>query len=87
VPSGVAVGNKTGDWEGATHDVGIVAAPFGTYVIAVLSDQGSAAPITALSRAVYRYFATGEMPPTPSATATSTATATRTPTRTATPGR
>lgn len=65
LPGGVSVANKTGDWENATHDVAIVLAPFGTYVIAVLSEQGSATPIAELSAAVYRYLATGELPPTP----------------------
>ncbi len=66
VPAGVAVGNKTGDWPGATHDVAVVLAPFGTYVIAALSEQPSAAPFVALSAAVYRYFETGEAPVAPS---------------------
>lgn len=65
LPAGVAVGNKTGDWPGYTHDVAIVQAPFGTYVIAALSEQGASSPFIELSAAVYRYFETGEVPPEP----------------------
>ena len=32
--------HKTGNWENAVHDAGIVYAPCGTYVIVVLSDNG-----------------------------------------------
>ena len=63
VPDGVVVGNKTGDWENATHDVAIVRAPFGTYVITALSEQGERAPIAQLSADVYRYLGTGVVPP------------------------
>jgi len=41
----------------ATHDVAIVYAPSGTYVLAVLSDlPWTSAPILAVSRAVYTYY-------------------------------
>lgn len=54
LPSDVAVGNKTGTWPGATHDVAFVDAPGGLYVIAVLSDRGwEWEPIARVSRAVY----------------------------------
>jgi beta-lactamase class A len=54
LPPGVRVGNKTGTWPGATHDVAFVEAPTGTYVIAVLSDRGwEWEPIARVSRAVY----------------------------------
>lgn len=57
VPSGVPVGNKTGTWEGATHDVAVVFAPSGTYVIAVLTDNAwDWDPIVRVSRAVYAYL-------------------------------
>lgn len=43
IPSGLpetyTVGNKTGNWEGATHDVAFIVAPSGTYVLAILSDR------------------------------------------------
>lgn len=57
VPPGVRVGNKTANWTDATHDVAIVYAPAGTYVLAVLSGRpGDAATIVELSRLVYRYY-------------------------------
>ncbi|HEX3245036.1 MAG TPA: serine hydrolase [Chloroflexota bacterium] len=57
VPEGVLVGNKTGDWWDAAHDVAIVYAPGGAYVIAILSDgEGSDATIVELSERVYDYF-------------------------------
>lgn len=57
VPSGVAVGNKTGTWPGSTHDVAVVLAPSGAYVIAVLTDGSwDWNPITRVSRAVYEYW-------------------------------
>jgi beta-lactamase class A len=57
VPEGVPVGNKTGDWFDAAHDVAVVFAPRGIYVIAVLSDGGgSDATFRELSRRVYEYY-------------------------------
>ncbi len=38
IAGGLKVGNKTGTWEGAQHDVAFVEASSGTYVIAVLTD-------------------------------------------------
>jgi beta-lactamase class A len=40
VPDDVPVGNKTGTWEGFTHDVAFVDAPGGLYVIAILTEDG-----------------------------------------------
>lgn len=58
LPAGVLVGNKTGTWEGDTHDVAFVDAPGGVYVIAVLSDRSwTWAPISAVSKAVYAVMA------------------------------
>ena len=54
VPNGVPVGNKTGTWDGATHDVAFVEAPSGVYVIAVLSTGSWAwTPLQNISAAVY----------------------------------
>jgi beta-lactamase class A len=54
----VKVGNKTGTWDNATHDVAFVEAPGGTYVIAVLTDgSGGWAPIARVSAAVYSLLA------------------------------
>jgi beta-lactamase class A len=60
LPDDVAVGDKTGTWTGATHDLAFVDAPNGTYVIAVLSDgDWDWAPIGRVSRAVYDVLAAG----------------------------
>ncbi len=57
VPGEVSVGNKTGSWEGATHDVAIVYAPSGTYILVVLSNKSwEVTPIVELSRRVYGYY-------------------------------
>ena len=54
LPDGVASGNKTGTWDGATHDVAWVDAPSGAYVIAILSDTARDwAAIVGVSAAVY----------------------------------
>ncbi len=54
IPDGVNVGNKTGTWEGATHDIAFVEAPGGTYVVAILSDQGwEWLPLVRVSEAIY----------------------------------
>ena len=58
-PVGVPVGNKTGNLPDATHDVAIVYAPTGPYVLAVLSDlPWTATPIVELSRRIYVYMQT-----------------------------
>lgn len=58
LPPHVPVGNKTGTWPGATHDVAFVDAPNGRYVIAALSDRGwEWDPIARVSRAVYEALA------------------------------
>ncbi len=67
LPDGTVVAHKTGLWHNATHDVGIVFAPGGPYVIAVLTDGGfesdAADVIADVSRIVYDYF--GERFPAP----------------------
>lgn len=60
LPPGTRVAHKTGSWENASHDAGIVYSPAATYVIVVLtdfgySDEGTAA-IARISRAVYDYY-------------------------------
>lgn len=58
LPPGVRVGNKTGTWPGVTHDVAFVEAPSGTYVVAILTDEGwNWARVARISRAVYEAFA------------------------------
>jgi beta-lactamase class A len=60
LPAGTRVAHKTGNWESATHDAGIVFSPRVTYVIVMLSDLGfsddGATPIARLSKAVYDYY-------------------------------
>jgi beta-lactamase class A len=38
LPAEATVANKTGDWEGAAHDVGLVYGPRATLAVALLSD-------------------------------------------------
>jgi beta-lactamase class A len=58
VPAGVRVANKTGTWEDIGHDVAIVYAPTGTYLLAVLSDLTVRDDLIAeLSGAVYAHYA------------------------------
>ena len=60
LPAGTKVAHKTGSWDTATHDAGIVFSPEATYVIVVLTDygyaDGGAERIARLSRAVYDYY-------------------------------
>jgi len=57
LPEGTRVAHKTGNWDNATHDVGVVYAPSGPYVIAVLSSNpDDAEAIAKLSKLVYAYF-------------------------------
>jgi beta-lactamase class A len=51
------VAHKTGNWSDATHDVGVVFAPFGTYLFVVLSNTDhDTRLIKALSTAAYEHF-------------------------------
>ncbi len=57
IPAGVPVGNKTGTWDGALHDVAVVYAPSGPFVIAVLTDgSGGWEVIARVARSVYQYL-------------------------------
>jgi beta-lactamase class A len=57
VPAEAVVAHKTGNWADATHDAGIVYAPFGVYVFVALTDNGyETAVIRAVSEAAYEYF-------------------------------
>ncbi len=60
LPIGTQVAHKTGNWEDATHDAGIIFSPAATYIIVVLTDYGyyedGATPIAELSLAVYDYY-------------------------------
>jgi beta-lactamase class A len=60
LPAGTFVAHKTGSWESATHDAGIVVSPEATYVLVILTDygyaDGGAARIAGLSKAVYDYY-------------------------------
>lgn len=57
LPPQVRLAHKTGIWNNATHDAGIVFTDFNTYVIVVLSEKSGATQVTRdLSRAAYEYF-------------------------------
>ena len=57
LPPGVGVAHKTGNWNNATHEAGIVFAPDGAYVFIVLSEtEHERDLIKELSRLVYEYF-------------------------------
>ncbi len=57
LPPNVRIGHKTGEYDGYLHDAGIVCAPFGRYVIAVLSQGGSPRVFAELARLVHAYLA------------------------------
>ncbi len=63
LPPGTRVAHKTGNWDNATHDAGIVFSPGATYVIVVLTDYGytvdGASRIARLSKAVYDHYNRG----------------------------
>ena len=63
LPDYVLVGNKTGDWYDAAHDVAIIYGPSGPYILAVLSDGGgSDSMIVELSERVYEYYSGCQVP-------------------------
>lgn len=59
VPSDVVTANKTGELFAATpveNDAAIIFAPSGTYILVVLTQNGSVANVKALSSLVYKYM-------------------------------
>jgi beta-lactamase class A len=57
VPAGAAVAHKTGNWQGVTHDAGIVFGPKANYLVVVLSSRENApALIKAISEATFDYY-------------------------------
>ncbi len=60
LPPGTSVAHKTGSWDNATHDAGVVYSPSANYVVVALTDygyaEGGAARIAQLSKAVYDYY-------------------------------
>lgn len=58
VPDGIVVANKPGWLDGVENDAAIVYGPRSTYVITMLSDSSSTAPLADLSRLVYDYLQT-----------------------------
>jgi beta-lactamase class A len=57
LPPDTRLAHKTGIWTMAWHDGGIVFAPFGTYLIVVLSErEQQRAAVRALSEAAYQYL-------------------------------
>jgi beta-lactamase class A len=62
LPDGIPVGNKTANLPDATHDVAIVYAPGGTYVLAVLSDRAwTPGPIVGVSEEVAAFYQVREV--------------------------
>ncbi len=57
LPEDVELAHKTGNWSNATHDVGLVLAPSGTYIIVILSNRDhETALIRQLAGAVFDYY-------------------------------
>jgi len=54
VPEGIVVAHKTGNWENATHDVGIVYGARSTYVVVLMSDIGFDGDAASVQRAIMR---------------------------------
>jgi len=56
-PPGLRLAHKTGNYQGVTHDAGIVYGPSGAYVIVVLSDGANAPAVTKdIAMIVFDYF-------------------------------
>lgn len=53
VPSGVPTANKTGELDDVENDAAIIFAPFGTYVLVILTENGSIRNVRSLSSLVY----------------------------------
>lgn len=53
VPSGVPTANKTGELDDVENDAAIIFAPFGTYVLVILTENGSIRNVRNLSSLVY----------------------------------
>lgn len=58
VPDGTVVADKPGWLGGVQNDAAIVYGPESTYVIVIMSDSNSTAPLSELSRIVYDYLQT-----------------------------
>lgn len=62
LPEDIVIAHKTGELDEFTHDVGIVYAPKGDYIISILSESDSRPQaeerISNVSQAVYKYFDT-----------------------------
>ena len=58
VPSGVVTANKTGELKSVQNDAAIIFAPYGTYILVVLTDGGYILHIRDLSTVVYNAMQT-----------------------------
>ena len=63
IPTDVVVGNKPGELEGVRNDVGIIFAPFGTYILSIFCDHllctdGIDEWMAEISLLIYNYFNT-----------------------------
>lgn len=56
VPHGTVVADKVGFYAGYMHDVGIIYAPNGTYILGIMSYGGNNPNMAELSRRVYDFF-------------------------------
>lgn len=56
VPKGVVVADKVGFYNGYVHDVAIVYAPKGTFILAIMSRGGSNPYFADLAKRVYNFF-------------------------------
>jgi beta-lactamase class A len=54
VPEGTRVAHKTGNWENATHDAGIVYGARSTYVVVLMSDVGFDGDAASVQREIMR---------------------------------
>jgi beta-lactamase class A len=54
LPDGTTIAHKTGNWENATHDAGIVYGERSTYVVVLMSDIGFDGDVASVQRDVLR---------------------------------
>ena len=54
VPEGVITANKTGELDNANHDAAVIYAPFGTYVLVVMTENTTVGMLADLSSFIYQ---------------------------------
>jgi beta-lactamase class A len=75
MPKNIKIAHKTGELNGVVHDVGIVYAPRGSYVLSMLSDkvtnkEMAVKVFSKLSQEIYQIYESASPSPTPSPTQT-----------------